>query len=54
VTGGSRAFIMKHITAYYYAVKLKEVEVSDTCCKNKGDDKRRIGFKGGGERDVRK
>ena len=32
---------------------MKEFEVIDTCCKNKGDDKRRRGFKGG-ERDVRK
>jgi hypothetical protein len=45
--------IIKYVTAYYYTGKLKVVEVSDTCCNNKGDVKRRRGFKGG-ERDVRK
>ena len=30
VTICSRVLIIKHITAYYYAHKLKEVEVDDT------------------------
>ena len=30
VTGGSRVFIIKFITAYFYADKWKEVEVIDT------------------------
>ena len=40
VTGSSTLFITKYITAYYYAHKMKDVEDSDTCCRNKGVDKR--------------
>jgi len=40
VTGGSRVFIIKYVTAYYYADKLKGVEVSDTDWTHKGVDKR--------------
>ena len=39
VTGGSRIFIIKYITAYYYADNLKEVEVSDTGWTHNGVDK---------------
>ena len=49
VTGGSRVFTIKYITAYY-ADKLKEVEFGDTGWTHKGVDKRRLRFKSDGTR----